>query len=56
MAEYQYGWNSKMAAKSNMAAIMKCQLIKENIIITWRENQGNSYNTNWYKLTSTRLE
>ena len=52
----KWGWNSKMASKSNMAAIMKCQLIQENAIITWRQSQGNSYNTDWYKLTSTRLE
>ena len=32
MSEYQYGWNSKMASKSNMAAIMKCQLIHENML------------------------
>ena len=56
MSEYQYGWNSKMASKSNMVAIMKCQLIQENTTITWRQYQGNNYNTNWYKLTGTRRE
>ena len=44
-----------MASKSNMMAIMKCQLIQDNTNITWRQYQGNSYNTNWYELTSTRL-
>ena len=39
MAEYQYSWNSKMASKSNMAAIMKCQLIPENDIIMWRQHK-----------------
>ena len=38
MAEYQYIWNSKMASKSNMAAIMKCQLIPKNIIM-WRQHK-----------------
>ena len=38
MVEYQYIWNSKMASKSNMAAIMKCQLIPENIIM-WRQHK-----------------
>ena len=38
MAEYQYSWNSKMASKSNMAAIMKCQLIPKNIIM-WRQHK-----------------
>ena len=51
MAEYQYGRNSKMASKSNMAAIMKYQLIQENTSITWRQSQGNSYNTNSHDLT-----
>ena len=44
-----------MASKSNKVAIMKCQLIQDNTNITWRQYQGNSYNTNWYELTSTRL-
>ena len=39
MAEDQYSWNSKMASKSNMAAIMKCQLIPENDIIMWRQHK-----------------
>ena len=55
-AEYQHGWNSKMASKSNMAAIIKCQLIQENAIITWRQYQENGYNTNWYDLTITLRE
>ena len=56
MSKYQYGWNSKMASKSNIAASMKCQLIQENTFIAWRQYQGNSYNTNWYDLTITRRE
>ena len=39
MAEYQYSWNPKMASKSNMALIMKCQLIQENNIIMWRQRK-----------------
>ena len=32
MAEYQYGYNTKMASKSNAMAIMKLQLIHENTL------------------------
>ena len=28
-----------MASKSNMAAIMKCQLIQEDNIIMWRQHK-----------------
>ena len=50
MVEDQYGWNSKIASKSNMAAIIKCQLIQENNIIAWRQYQGNSYDPSWLRI------
>ena len=48
MAEYQYSWNSKMASKSNMAAIMKCQLIPEKISLC-DGNTRNNFNPNQYE-------